>query len=92
MGELQGRDWGAQGTQISGTPGGHRANASGDKPWEVALGAGGPLGGGKDGKSNPEITPLEVCTRGCTYPVYRPQLMLRITIALPLDNGKREMA
>ncbi|CAL8469143.1 g8684 [Coccomyxa elongata] len=56
----QGRDWGAQGTQISGTPGGHRSNASGDKPWEVALGAGGPLGGGKDGKGNPEITPLEV--------------------------------
>jgi hypothetical protein len=57
----QGRNWGAQGTQISGTPGGHRGCAPGDKPWEVALG-GVPIGGGKDGKGHPEITPLEVCS------------------------------
>lgn len=58
---VQERNWGTQGTQISGTPGGNRGNAPGDKPWEVALGGGGPIGAnGKDGNGNPEITPLEV--------------------------------
>ena len=93
--ESQGRNWGAQGTQISGTPGGHRGNAPGDKPWEVALGGGGPPGSGKDGKGNPEITPLEVCTCHLSArqpPRNLPGLLHRVHAFLDSPNSGRKLS